>query len=313
MTLPVQIQKIADIADKYYEEQPAAEQPVVEQPADEQPVVEQAVVQPQPIEEDWAQKYRTLQGMFNSQVPALNKQNKELQARVQQMEQLLASVSQSQASPQSQPQSAQKFVTEDDVSEYGESIDMMRRVAKEEIIPLVAHMRELENALRNMSTVVPKIEAVQHHQAMTAEEQFWARLGNAVPNWPEVDNDPGFHQWLLEADPLTGMQRQAHLEDARRNLDVNRVAAFFNVWSSNRVVQQPTGGRPPVSELEKQVAPSKSRTTGAPTQNNAKQYSASDIAKFYEDVRKGMYKGKEAERDRIERDIFSAQREGRIT
>jgi hypothetical protein len=30
-------------------------------------------------------------------------------------------------------------------------------------------------------------------------------------------------------------------------------------------------------------------------------------------VRKGLYKGREQERDRIERDIFAAQREGRIT
>jgi len=29
-------------------------------------------------------------------------------------------------------------------------------------------------------------------------------------------------------------------------------------------------------------------------------------------VRKGVYQGKEAERDRIERDIFAAQRENRI-
>jgi hypothetical protein len=41
-------------------------------------------------------------------------------------------------------------------------------------------------------------------------------------------------------------------------------------------------------------------------------YAPGDIAKFFNDVKQGKYKGKEAERDRIERDIFAAQREGRI-
>ena len=41
-------------------------------------------------------------------------------------------------------------------------------------------------------------------------------------------------------------------------------------------------------------------------------YSPQDIQKFFNDVRTGKYKGREPERDRIERDIFAAQRENRI-
>ena len=36
------------------------------------------------------------------------------------------------------------------------------------------------------------------------------------------------------------------------------------------------------------------------------------MKKFLNDVRAGKYRGREPERDRIERDIFAAQREGRI-
>jgi hypothetical protein len=67
------------------------------------------------------------------------------------------------------------------------------------------------------------------------------------------------------------------------------------------------------SELERQVAPGKGRSTGAPTGTNAKTYTPDDIKTFFNDVRQGKYKGREAERDRIERDIFAAQRENRIT
>jgi len=60
------------------------------------------------------------------------------------------------------------------------------------------------------------------------------------------------------------------------------------------------------------VAPGRSRNTGAPSNSNARTYSPVDIQKFFNDVRSGKYKGREQERDRIERDIFAAQRDGRI-
>jgi hypothetical protein len=65
--------------------------------------------------------------------------------------------------------------------------------------------------------------------------------------------------------------------------------------------------------LEKQVAPGRSRGAGAPANpSQGKMYSPTDITKFFNDVRTGKYKGREQERDRIERDIFAAQRENRI-
>jgi hypothetical protein len=79
---------------------------------------------------------------------------------------------------------------------------------------------------------------------------------------------------------------------------------------NGRQVAQPP--RSAVSELDKQVSPGRSRNGGSPSGNQAKVYGPEDIKKFFDDVRKGVYQGKEAERDRIERDIFAAQRENRI-
>jgi hypothetical protein len=64
--------------------------------------------------------------------------------------------------------------------------------------------------------------------------------------------------------------------------------------------------------LEKQVSPGRSRSAAAPQSGKSKTYTPEDIRRFFEDVRTGKYKGREPERDRIERDIFSAQRENRI-
>ena len=77
--------------------------------------------------EDIAQKYRTLQGMYNAEVPRLHAQNREMQGRVQQLEQLLASLSAQQQS-QGRPVQHDPLVTDQNVQEYGESLDVMRKV-----------------------------------------------------------------------------------------------------------------------------------------------------------------------------------------
>ena len=270
-------------------------------------------------EETVLQKYKTLQGMYNAEVPRLHQQNREMTQRVQQMEQLLASLSaqQQQAPATSQP-TVDKLVTDKDVEEYGESLDVMRKVSREELIPVAQRLAQIESMLRQMQVnVVPQVQNLAQRQQMSAEQQFWADLAAAVPNFRDINGNEAFQSWLLEADPLTGITRQTYLDDAQRNLDARRVVNFFRTWleiTGQAAVAQSTGSATaPTSELEKQVAPGRSRGAGAPANTNkAKVYAPADITKFFNDVRSGKYKGREQERDRIERDIFAAQRENRI-
>lgn len=268
-------------------------------------------------DETIVQKYKTLQGMYNAEVPRLHQQNREMTQRVQQMEQLLASLSaQKETATDPQPAVTQSLVTEHDVAEYGESIDVMRRVTTEEVNPLVQRLAQLEQTLNQMQTnVVPQVQAVAQRQQLNSEQQFWTALTEIVPNFREINSEDAFQAWLLNADPLTGITRQTYLEDAQRALDARRVSNFFHTWletTGQAVDAQPTG-RASNSELEKQVTPGRSRGSGTPAATNkAKTYSPQDIQKFFNDVSSGRYKGREEERGRIERDIFSAQRENRI-
>lgn len=266
--------------------------------------------------DDFVQKYKTLQGMYNAEVPRLHSQNRELQSRVQQMEQLLATISaQSNTAPPATTE-AKTYVTESDVADYGESIEVMRRVSREETSSVMQKMSQIESLLQQLqANVVPQVQNLAHRQAMSAEQQFWSGLTDMVPTWRDVNNDADFQSWLLQVDPFTGVTRQTILEDAQKNLDVRRVGNFFTTWleiTGQANAAQNTQRRSSASELEKQVAPGRSRGTSTPTGSNAKMYSPNDIQKFFDDVRKGKYKGREAERDRIERDIFAAQKDGRI-
>lgn len=266
-------------------------------------------------DETVTQKYKTLQGMYNAEVPRLHAQNRELNTRVQQMEQLLASLSsQQQAAHPSQPTAP--LVTDKDVEEYGESLDVMRKVTREELYPVASKIAQLEGIIRQLQTnVVPQVQAVAQRQAVSAEQQFWSDLTGSVPNWRDVNDDPDFQSWLLEVDPLTGISRQTYLEDAQRNLDVRRVGSFFQHWNEltgKANVAQTNHRQATASELEKQVAPGRSKNSGTPANSNARQYTPDDIKQFYNDVRSGKYKGRDAERAKIERDIFASQREGRL-
>lgn len=264
-------------------------------------------------EETVIQKYKTLQGMYNAEVPRLHQQNREMQQRLQHMEQLLASMSAAAPTTPTAPV-VERLVTERDVEEYGESLDVMRKVTREELGAVAQRIAGIEATLRQMhAQVVPQVQAVAHRQQIGAEQQFWADLAAAVPNYRQVNDNTEFQSWLLQVDPLTGITRQTYLDDAQRSLDAGRVANFFRTWleSTGQAVAQ-SSGTSSTSELEKQVSPGRSRNAGVPAANQAKLYSPADIQKFFNDVRAGRYKGREQERSRVERDIFAAQREGRI-
>ncbi len=275
--------------------------------------------QPEPVEpgngdqdETFEQKYRTLQGMYNADVPRLNAQNQELAYRVQQMEQLIATM---QAAPAPEPEPAPKpILTEEELEEYGESIDIMRKVSQEVAASYEKRIAELTNTVQQLQgSVVPRVEQIAMQHAQTVEQTFWSDLQNAVPNWRDINGEQGFQSWLLEIDPLSGLSRQTYLDDAQRNMDAARVAGFFTSWQQVNGAPQAQPDRPArTSELEKQVAPGRSRSSGTPQSDELPTYTSEDITKFFRDVREGKFKGKEDERDKLERDIFAAQREGRI-
>ncbi len=265
------------------------------------------------------QKYRTLQGMYNAEVPRLRQQLKQSEDRVEGLEKLLATMQSmpTQANPDTMTQAQyEKLLSEQDVADYGESIDVMRKVSREEYLPFMQKIAELESTIKNLQTnVVPQVNNLANQQAQSREQAFWSQLTTSVPNWQQINNDADFQTWLLEQDPLTGVTRQSALEQAQRSLDVGRVTRFFEVWSNlngGGNVAQNTRNGSVNAELQQQISPGKGRSSKAPTGSEGKVYSPDDIKAFFDNVRKGKYRGREAERDRIERDIFAAQRDGRI-
>jgi hypothetical protein len=263
-------------------------------------------------DDTYAQRWRSLQGSYNASM----RRNSELEGRINQLQTLISTMASAPAQPQAQPQQDDyRLLSDDEVTDYGEAVDVMRKVSREELTPLVQRLVQMEHVLGDVTgRVVPQVQDIATRQYHSAEQNFWGILSQLVPNWREINDDPNFQGWLLEIDPLTGSSRQAFLERAQQSLDAHRVAQFFMQWTGGGVPQpapRSGGNGSSPSALEMQVAPGRSRSS-VPTARNQKTYTTADIANFYDEVRRGVYKGRVEEKDRLERDIFSAQQEGRI-
>ena len=335
MALPKQVQKQSEEVQELYKElntettetqadtakvseeqvvEPIEQQPSdsVEEQAPKSEASEQSKSDTQ-VKENWEQKYKSLQGMYNADVPRLNTQNRDLTARVEQLEKLLSEVPPKVET--SEPEPVASLITEDDLAAYGDSIDVMRKAAREELTKANSKVAQLEAQIAQLQGVLPQVQQVQAQQKKSSEQIFWDTISSKVPHWNDINTNPDFQSWLLEIDPLTGVSRETYLEDAQRSLDAHRVVNFFTTWE--QATGKPSTAQPTRkaqdSSLQKQVSPGRSRSNGASPSGEPPTYSPKDITKFFSDVRQGKYKGRDDERGRIERDIFAAQAEGRIT
>jgi hypothetical protein len=341
MSLPEQIQKQVDeakaiIAQRYgnqsdvtdveekpadpveqVEEAPVAEAPVAQtrERVEEEPQTRENVTKSEDENDPtYAQRWRSLQGVYN----ATKRQMDEAQQRIANLEQLLSQM-QTEKVDASIPKPS-THVTEKDVTEYGgDMVEFARRVAREEMSPLAQAVRMLMGKLEQLQGVVPVVQNVAQAQAQTAHDRFYEALTQRVADWKVVNDNPKFHDWLLSNDPLSGLQRQTLLVDAHNALDLERVVNIFEMGKQalgiNRAPtpQQTATKAANVTKLEKQIAPGRASTATTPPQAQEKrQWTRPEIAQFFADKQRGKFKGREAEAQAMERDIFAAQREGRV-
>ncbi len=300
-------------------------------------------VAPTPATDDQAEhRYKVLQGKYNAEVPRLQAQNKELSERFQAMQHqlqstqaLLANMGQQPQNPVLGQQSQQpSLVTAKERTEFGEDLyDFVKRAAAEVAQPMV---HTLEERFRPVAQTVQQLApAVQQNRedtarigAETAHEKMCDGLDELAAGWEDINRTPEFHAWLDEMDPYAGAKRGAMLAQAYGSGDVTRVANFFTGFQKEHAAVAPTGqqasaapqGTPPAGTPSVSLASLAAPGTGiggpsAGTPNESGQqrvYTQAEIAAFYRDVQKGAYRQRVADKDAIEKDIFSAQKQGRV-
>lgn len=246
------------------------------------------------------QRWKVLQGM-------IDKKDAELGT----MRDLLASLNK-QPAPQevaAQPQ-APAQVSEEDVKEYGqEYVDFVTRVARAQNSG--ADMSQFDARLKALEG---SVQGVEQTTADTAQTIFFSELTQAMPEWRALNNDASFLQWLDQIDPFAGTSRKDLLQYAVSQGDAPRAATFFSAYTQETApaptgeVETPETPAAP-SGKDKLVAPGRSRAT-PPKPDAKRNWTRAEITKLYDDKMAGRITAKEF--DKLERDLFAAQSDGRI-
>lgn len=296
---------------------PPAPQPAP-QPPPEDPAVRQAF-DPNVAAQDYYHRYISMQGRWRNATEQLERMQGELSAlgnelvRTQQM--LANQPPPPHTNGHAPPPPITSLVTPADEQQFGsEVIDLARRVARETLAPELASLRGENEQLRSQ---------VQR----TGKQGVFAVLDERVPNWRQINVAPEFKRWLSLPDVYSTEVRQRLLDAAVVAADAPRVVAFFTGFLREAAQGQPSQPQPaplpaepppahrqPPLSLETLAAPGRARPAPGeqPTAVDKPVYTRAQISKFYGDVRRGLYAGREAEKSAIERDIFAAQTEGRV-
>lgn len=250
----------------------------------------------------WEQRYRSLNGMIESR-----------DRQIESLHHLLANLQETQKAAQQQPEEPTPSVTKEDVEAFGDDmIDLAKRIAQAEI---KQRERAFEQRIQELES---KLTGVSQQAASSAQDQFLASLRSRVPNLDQINQDSAFIAWLSQSPA-----RQKTFNEAVQSLDVEGAAWFFETWASANAQPQPQrpaqAAQAPAQQpsqqtdqrLQRQVAPGKSRSTPTPAQRSEgakRQWTRSAIVEFY----KNLASYPQQDRDRIERDIALAQKEGRV-
>lgn len=276
-----------------------------------------------PTEDDqsWEQRYNSMKGRFE----ATQRSNQQMADRLQQLENSFSAMQARGAEPPAAPpQPAQRptLVTDQERTDYGdELLGVMGKRAREEVAPefeeLSARLKRLESGQQAVSQVIDRTE----------RQTVFGTLSEHVPNWKEINHAPEFHGWLAQLDPFSGRQRKDMLTEAFDRHESGRVLAFFQSFLTEATGTPPTpsspgNSAPPLAPngngsgnrptLEDFAAPGRARSAPQNLPPDKPIYTSAWIAKFMADKRTGKYRGREADADAIERDIYQAQHEGRI-
>jgi hypothetical protein len=322
MSLPKQVQAQLEEIEQWEQDVAKANSPALDssdgvdeqgQQPDQQDVTPLAQVEPteppkQPEDETWERRYKTLQGMFNAEVPRLKSEVNDLK---NQLSTAIARLDLASEVKSEGLSSDQRLVTDKDVEDFGgDLVDLIKRqateVAQSELSKKISKLEE-ENAQLHR-----QVDGVSERQGESSRRDYFAELSRLVPDYEDINVDQGFLDWLNEVDLLSGNQRQEYLNQAFNTFDPIRTATLFNTYKE--LVGAPTTSKQPNKSLERQVAPGTSRVSSASAVTGSdKVWSMTEIDRFYRDVAKGMYRGNDAEQVRIEADIDLAVTQGRLS
>lgn len=272
----------------------------------------------------------SLEGMYNGVVA----EREQLTGRVDQMTRLLASGNRQPAPAPAAPAPtpAPSLVTEAERTEFGEEfLDVSRRVALQTLMPTINGLIRRIEQLEAGQVEVQQLASSAHTAASsTLQKTFEQELTELVPDWPALNTNPGFLDYLKKPDIFSDKSRHELLQQAVESGSAERVARFFTAYKSEigtaSPAPSPTAPTPapatppapapapvpqPTVDVRHLIAPSPAAPAPAHSNpQNGRTWTSADIEKVYDDKMKGRITAQDFAN--LEGQIFKAFEEGRI-
>jgi hypothetical protein len=265
----------------------------------------------------WQQHARSMEGRFKQSQDTVNSLQGTMTEMGDELVRLQNTSRQNVAPLQQPPPPVQhKMITPQDVETYGEDwLNTAARAAMDAVKPQLSQLQQqnqfLQKQLRKQT--VNTINGL---------------LDAEIPNWPQINTSPEFKNWLRLRDIYSGTVRQDLLNDAFRASDASRVLQFFRGFLNEEAAvgntkflsgQEPALNAPPRNDpaiaLNTLTAPGHAKpAVGTPPNAPAEPIfiTRGQIQQFYNNVRKGVYVGREQDYHNDQAFIMECQRLGRI-
>lgn len=262
-------------------------------------------------DDNWEHKYKSLHGRYMSAQDQL----RNMSDQIQNLQNVIATLQSAPSNMQIPELQAERLITDDEVRDYGDDfLKVVGKKAKEEMAPVIkayeAKIKELETRVNGVNNVVQQ----------DATQKLIGTLDERLPNWRELNTNEEFLSWLRLPDPFSGAIRHDMLKAAYTQGNASRVLAFFNGFLAEEAATTPAREEPDTAThrvakipLQNLAAPGRAKTAASASGPAEKPiFTRAQIASFYADVAAGRFRGKDAEKAKLEGQIFDAQREGRI-
>ena len=255
------------------------------------------------VTDDFQQKYSTLRGKYDAEVPRLHAQVKELSVKLETLNaQMLA-----KAEEKPVVEEPVSYVTDADKEEYGEDLlAVQKRVAQEVGAQYEVQLKQQASMIENLTS------KVEGNNSQVNDMTFDQALHRAIPDFASINNDPAWVAWLNEHDPILRGPRRNVAQQAFETNDIEAIAEYVQMFKATLApVEELVDTRK--KELEKQVTPTRNASgTHVPTDGSKKVYTPKQADKVWEKVRQLNQNASYEEATKLEAEISVAYVEGRV-
>lgn len=260
------------------------------EPGDEgvEPQKVEEIVTPPVKSEDFEQKYRTLEGKYKAEIPRYQQELSDLRTKFTALETQLAEANEKLNNSQTAKASEEIDADIQGLEGYDPKVaEVIRKIKKDSD----EKVKNLESKFGKASEEKSKsIESETDSIRLIRFDEEMKSLG--VPDWKEIDVDPGFADYLNEPLAYTGHTKLQHLKEAAHQRNAKIAAQFFLDYKKSKAEAPPT--KDSQGNLKKSVAPPKGGAgappikTGQPTGLTRESYT-----KFMNDTARGKYNPKQ--------------------